>query len=142
MESAITMKPVVTRVLQVNTKAMAELLPPEMQGLNRGIQATAEVEFTPSVEAVVEYLINTYMNAMVYGVLTEAYASEQTARMTAMDNATKNSEEMLYKLTLQNNQARQAKITNDISEIVGGAEVLGQESERAKKRAFEQTEGE
>ncbi len=142
MESAITMKPVVTRVLPVNPKAMAELLPPEMQGLNRGIQATAEVEFTPSVEAVVEYLINTYMNAMVYGVLTEAYASEQTARMTAMDNATKNSEEMLYKLTLQNNQARQAKITNDISEIVGGAEVLGQESERAKKRAFEQTEGE
>jgi len=80
---------------------MAELIPPEMQGLNQGIQATAEIEFTPSVEAVVEYLINTYMNAMVYGVLTEAFASEQTARMTAMDNATKNSEDMLYKLNFE-----------------------------------------
>ena len=82
------------------------------------------------------------MNAMVYGVLTEAYASEQTARMTAMDNATKSSEDMLYKLTLMNNQARQAQITNDISEIVGGAEVLGQESAQEKQRAYEQMEGE
>jgi len=81
------------------------------------------------------------MNAMVYGVLTEAYASEQTARMTAMDNATKSSEDMLYKLTLMNNQARQAQITNDISEIVGGAEVLGQESAQEKQRAYEQMEG-
>jgi F-type H+-transporting ATPase subunit gamma len=82
------------------------------------------------------------MNAMVYGALTEAFASEQTARMTAMDNATKNSEEMLEKLTLQNNQARQAKITNDISEIVGGAEVLSQEDSRGKKSSPATIEGE
>ena len=61
---------------------------------------------------------------MVYGVLAEAFASEQTARMTAMDNATDNAEDMLAKLTLKSNQARQARITNELSEIVGGAEVL------------------
>jgi F-type H+-transporting ATPase subunit gamma len=68
---------------------------------------------------------------MVYGVLAEAYASEQTARMTAMDNATDNAEEMLEKLTLKSNQARQARITNELSEIVGGAEVLA-----AQKRSI------
>ncbi len=137
MESAITMKPIVTRVLPVNPKALAELVPPELRQVNRGIKATSEVEFAPSVGAVVNYLINTYLNGMVYGVLTEAYASEQTARMTAMDNATDNAEEMLDKLTLMNNQARQAKITNELSEIVGGAEVL---AHNASSRKFKRPE--
>jgi F-type H+-transporting ATPase subunit gamma len=61
---------------------------------------------------------------MVYGALTEAFASEQTARMTAMDNATENAEDILEKLRLQSNQLRQAAITAELSEIVGGAEVL------------------
>ena len=61
---------------------------------------------------------------MVYGALAEAYASEQTARMTAMDNATDNANEMLDKLRIKSNQARQGKITNEISEIIGGAESL------------------
>ena len=63
---------------------------------------------------------------MVYGVLTEAYASEQTARMTAMDNATDNATDMQVKLTLKNNQARQGRITHELTEIVGGAEVLAE----------------
>jgi F-type H+-transporting ATPase subunit gamma len=61
---------------------------------------------------------------MVYGALAEGYASEQTARMTAMDNATDNANEMLDKLRLKSNQARQGKITNEISEIIGGSEGL------------------
>lgn len=135
MESALNMAPTVTRILPVNPKAMAELIPADKRAEHQGIKISAEVEFGPSVEDVVEYLINTYLNAMVYGVLTEAYACEQTARMTAMDNATENSEEMIFKLTLQSNQARQAKITNEISEIVGGAEVLGQEAARRKPKS-------
>jgi hypothetical protein len=51
------MKPAVTRVLPVNPKAMAELIPPELRDQHRGIRATAEIDFTPSVDAVVDYLI-------------------------------------------------------------------------------------
>ena len=58
---------------------------------------------------------------MVYGAMVEAYASEQTARMTAMDNATQNADDMLSDLTLKANRARQARITNELIEIVNGA---------------------
>jgi F-type H+-transporting ATPase subunit gamma len=124
IESAINMKPMVTRVLPVNPDALAELIPEEYRFETQGLEDTAEMEYLPSADDVMNYLINTYLNGMVYGVLAEAYASEQTARMTAMDNATDNAEEMLAKLTLKSNQARQARITNELSEIVGGAEVL------------------
>lgn len=127
MESAIKMSPMVTRVLPVNPKGLAELVPENFELPGRGIKANRDMEFVPSLDSVVDYLINTYLNGMVYGVLTEAYASEQTARMTAMDNATDNANEMMHKLTLENNRARQAQITNEISEIVGGAEVLAQQ---------------
>lgn len=123
IESAVSMKPMVTRILPVNPDALEELVPPEYCQ-QRGLIAGASVDYAPSLEDVTNYLINTYLNGMVYGVLTEAYASEQTARMMAMDNATDNATEMQAKLTLKNNQARQSRITNEISEIVGGAEVL------------------
>jgi F-type H+-transporting ATPase subunit gamma len=58
---------------------------------------------------------------MLYGALVEAYASEQTARMTAMDSATNNADDMLEDLTLKSNRARQARITNELIEIVNGA---------------------
>jgi len=59
---------------------------------------------------------------MVYGAMVEAYSSEQTARMTAMDNASKNADEMIKKLELMSNRARQSKITNELTEIINGAE--------------------
>ncbi|MDD2533079.1 MAG: ATP synthase F1 subunit gamma [Eubacteriales bacterium] len=127
MESAINMTPMVTRVLPVNAKALSELVPTGFDLPGRGIQANSDIEYVPSLDHVIDYLINTYMNGMVYGVLTEAYASEQTARMIAMDNATDNASDMMEKLTLESNRARQSKITNEISEIVGGAEVLAQQ---------------
>ena len=135
MESAISMKPIVTRVLPVNPDALEQIIPPEYCQ-QRGLVAGSGIIYSPSADDVVSYLINTYLNGMVYGALTEAYASEQTARMTAMDSATDNAEDMLHKLTLKSNQARQAKITNEISEIVGGAEVLAAQTARLK------TEGE
>jgi F-type H+-transporting ATPase subunit gamma len=88
------------------------------------------------------YLINTYLNGMVYGILTEAYASEQTARMTAMDNATDNATDMLQKLTLLNNQARQARITNELTEIVSGAETLASQSRASAAAAAKIDHGE
>lgn len=125
IESAITMKPMVTRILPVNTEVLSQMIPPEHRG-QRGIAAGAEILYDPSAEEVMEYLTDTYMNGMVYGALTEAFASEQTARMTAMDSATENADEMLEQLRLRSNQARQNQITNELSEIVGGAEVLGE----------------
>lgn len=125
IESAVTMKPVVTRLLPVNPDALNEFVPSRYR-VQRGLIVGASVAYEPSVADVANYLINTYLNGMVYGILAEAYASEQTARMTAMDNATENATEMQEKLTLQNNQARQGRITRELSEIVGGAEVLAQ----------------
>ena len=135
IESAISMKPVVTRILPVNPDVLETIVPQEYRA-HRGLEAGSSVEYAPSSDDVIQYLINTYLNGMVYGALTEAFASEQTARMTAMDNATENADEMLGKLTLKNNQARQARITSELSEIVGGAEVLT--AQTAKKK----TEGE
>ncbi len=125
IESAITMKPMVTRILPVNTDVLAQMIPEEHRG-PRGIDAGAEILYDPSAEEVMEYLTDTYMNGMVYGALTEAFASEQTARMTAMDSATENADEMLEQLRLRGNQVRQNQITNELSEIVGGAEVLSE----------------
>lgn len=86
--------------------------------------AISKMEFEPNADEVFRYLIDTYLHGMVYGALTEAFASEQTARMTAMDSATQNAEEMIHRLSVLSNQARQAKITNELSEIVGGASAL------------------
>ena len=58
---------------------------------------------------------------MVYGALIESYASEQTARFAAMDNATNSADDMMKVLELKFNRARQAKITNELTEIINGA---------------------
>ena len=57
----------------------------------------------------------------MYGAMVEAFACEQTARMQAMDNANRNADEMMKKLTIESNRARQARITNELNEIVNGA---------------------
>src|SRR3954467_8931447 len=72
-------------------------------------------------------LVPMYIEATIARALLESMASELGARMTAMDSATKNASEMISKLTLQYNRARQAAITTELMEIIGGAEALGQE---------------
>ena len=81
-----------------------------------------EYIFEPSVEAVLAGLVPAYLEAGVYHALLEAKASEHAARMTAMANATDNAGEMIDELTLEMNSIRQANITREIAEIVGGAE--------------------
>ncbi len=132
MESAISMKPIVTRVLPVNPDAL-DLIVPDRYRQKRGLINGDLLDYVPSSDDVITYLISTYMNGMVYGALTEAYASEQTARMTAMDNATSNADDMLHKLTLVNNQLRQSRITAELSEIVGGAELLNAQQSKKKE---------
>ncbi len=82
------------------------------------------VSYEPSPEAVLGYLIPKYIASTIYGGLVESSASEQAARRVAMESATDNAEDMIDDLTLSFNQARQAAITQEISEIVGGAEAL------------------
>ncbi|SKC56289.1 ATP synthase F1 subunit gamma [Maledivibacter halophilus] len=82
------------------------------------------VSYEPSPGAVLDYLIPKYIESTMYGTLVESAASEQAARRVAMESATDNAEEMIDSLTLSFNQARQAAITQEITEIVGGAEAL------------------
>jgi F-type H+-transporting ATPase subunit gamma len=83
-----------------------------------------EFIFEPSKEALMERLVPMYVEISILRALYESMASELGARMTAMDAATKNAAEMIERLTLQYNRARQAAITTELMEIIGGAEAL------------------
>ncbi len=98
--------------------------PPEGQENGEGKPGRVEYIFEPSAEAVLAELLPMYVENMVFHGLLESKASEHSARMTAMDNATKNAADMIDRLTLSMNRARQAAITKEISEIVGGAAAL------------------
>ena len=81
---------------------------------------TTEIVFEPGPEAVLGYLIRIYLNIIVYRVLLEAKASEQSARMVAMTGATDNANALIKHLTLEYNKLRQGNITKELLEIVGG----------------------
>lgn len=83
-----------------------------------------QVEYEPSVSEVFNYLVPKYVEIMVYGAIVESATCEHAARRIAMESATENARDMMGELTLYYNRARQAAITNEISEIVGGAEAL------------------
>ena len=76
------------------------------------------------MEAVVQSLVPRHLTVQMWRFLLESNASEQGSRMTAMDNATENAGEMISNLTLEYNKARQSAITNEILEVVSGAEAL------------------
>lgn len=80
--------------------------------------------YEPDKNELVKSLIPRHLNIQVWKYLLESFASEQAARMVAMENATENAEEMIKDLTMEFNKARQASITKEILEIVGGAEAL------------------
>ncbi|PLS18334.1 F0F1 ATP synthase subunit gamma [Bacillus sp. M6-12] len=84
----------------------------------------ASYEFEPSAEEILEVLLPQYAESLIYGALLDGKASEHAARMTAMKNATDNAAELIDSLSLQYNRARQAAITQEITEIVGGAAAL------------------
>src|SRR5215218_6500784 len=82
--------------------------------------------YEPEPEQILERLLPVYVETELYRALLESAASEQGARMTAMRNASKNAAELIDELTLQMNRARQAEITQEILEVVAGADALGQ----------------
>lgn len=101
-----------------------QLLPLEDVGASKQAALSADYVYEPSPEAVLENILPKYAETLIYSAVLESKASEFGARMTAMGNATDNAGEMISNLTLLLNRARQAAITTQITEIVGGAEAL------------------
>ena len=111
--SALSQEPKIVKLLPVtidNTNTEKEV--------KKGKDA---VQYLPSADAVLGYVLPKYVSGSVYGAIAESFASEQAARRTAMESATDNANEMISKLELVYNRARQAAVTQEISEIVGGA---------------------
>jgi F-type H+-transporting ATPase subunit gamma len=86
--------------------------------------AVADYDYEPSEEAILEDLLPASVSTAVFAALLENAASEQGARMSAMDNATRNAGDMIDRLTIEFNRSRQAVITNELIEIISGAEAL------------------
>ena len=87
-------------------------------------EIAAEYIYEPNAQEVLGYLLPQYIVTMIYASLLQSAASELSSRMNAMSNATDNAEELISKLDLHYNKVRQAGITREITEIVGGAEAL------------------
>ena len=102
------------------TPATLRLLPllPSASGEKKG---QCDIVYEPGCEEVFEAIVPEYLGGILYGALCESRAAEQAARRTAMDSATQNAEEMIADLSLKFNQARQAAITQEITEIVAGS---------------------
>ncbi|EFI33595.1 ATP synthase F1, gamma subunit [Desulfonatronospira thiodismutans ASO3-1] len=113
--SMVKQVPTASQVLPVVQAEVAEAEGPQSEYL-----------FEPSVEGLLAEILPRYIKVQVYRGLLDTSCSEHAARMTAMDNATKNCDEMVDQLTLAYNKARQAAITTELMDIVGGAEALKQ----------------
>ncbi len=87
-------------------------------------EATALMNFEPEDEEALNLIIPKYVTSLIYGGMVESVASENAARMQAMDSATSNAEDMISKLSLQYNRARQGSITQELTEIIGGAAAI------------------
>ncbi|AYA38220.1 ATP synthase F1 subunit gamma [Hymenobacter oligotrophus] len=114
-------KNVATQIIR--TEQLLPILPPEAPA-NAATTSNLDYIFEPSKEEIVLTLIPTSLKIQLYKAVLESNASEHGARMTAMDKATENAGELLKALKLTYNRGRQAAITNEILEIVGGAEAL------------------
>lgn len=107
----------------VHVPTMLQLLPVE----HNDVEQTGDdipMNFEPSEEEVLNQLIPKYITSLIYGALVEAVASENGARMQAMDSATSNAEEIISDLSLKYNRARQGAITQELTEIIAGASAI------------------
>jgi len=100
---------------------MEQLLPLSSESLEPATGSTWDYIYEPDAKVVVDELLVRYIESLVYNAVTENQASEQSARMVAMKAASDNAKEVIGELKLIYNKARQAAITKEISEIVGGA---------------------
>ncbi len=105
---------------------LLKLLPVDRQEESAEEQEESNVlmNFEPDEEGALDLLIPKYITSLIYGGLVEAVASENGARMQAMDSATSNAEEIISDLTLKYNRARQGSITQELTEIIAGADAI------------------
>ena len=116
-KNSVTQIPTLMKILPVDPE---QAKPEEEETKN----AKVLMNYEPGEEETLGYIIPLYMNSLIFGAMAEAVASENGARMQAMDSATSNAEEMIETLGLQYNRARQAAITQELTEIVAGASAI------------------
>jgi len=119
MVSSIRLVPRHHQLLPLNEALMQEEF-----AKSGGKRVVLQFEYLPSKEAVFNTLVPLYIKGNIYCSMVEAYVSEQSARMSAMTDASKNADEMLASLKIYYNRVRQAGITQEMTEIVGGAAAL------------------
>ena len=117
-------------VVQIPT--LTKLLPIDAEDISSETEDVSEdpieritlMNYEPEPEEALDAIVPKYINSLIYGGLVESYASENGARMQAMDSATSNAEEMISDLSLKYNRARQASITQELTEIIAGASAI------------------
>ena len=110
----------------VHEPTLIKLLPVEIDAEDaaKSEGATAQMIYEPNEEEALDMIIPKYVTSLFYGALVEAVASENGARMQAMDSATSNAEDIISDLTLKYNRARQGAITQELTEIIAGASAI------------------
>lgn len=110
----------------VHEPTLLKLLPVDVPEETAEDQGTSKaiMNYEPAEEDALELIVPKYINSLIYGAMIEAVASENGARMQAMDSATSNAEDMISKLSLQYNRARQGAITQELTEIIAGANAI------------------
>ena len=108
----------------VHEPRLIKLLPVDSKETESDNNTLTPMNYEPEEEVVLDIIIPKYMNSLIYGALIESVASENGARMQAMDSATSNADEMISSLSLKFNRARQASITQELTEIIAGASAI------------------
>lgn len=110
----------------VHEPKLIKLLPISVEEIMKNVEidTLTLMNFEPEADEALDMIIPKYMNNIIYGAFVEAIASENGARMQAMDSATKNAEDMIDDLSLKYNRARQSSITQELTEIIAGAEAI------------------
>ena len=120
--SAMRMEPEIIKLLPLDRAMLSA-----RRGLSEADQYRDVVRYEPSPEAVLDVLVPGVIRGYIFAALVESFCSEQSSRMSAMDSASESARDMLKTLSLEFNRARQGAITQEITEIVGGAEALNQQ---------------
>jgi F-type H+-transporting ATPase subunit gamma len=122
--SSMVQEPIVMPLLPIETTKIGKGMIKKKDKKDNDESRPKEITFDPSPEAVFNRAVPNYLMSIIECAIVESYTSEQCARRIAMESASDNAEEMIGNLSLLYNRARQEKITNEINEIVGGANAL------------------
>lgn len=110
----------------VQEPKLIKLLPIDVEAIMQDVEidVLTPMNYEPEADEALDMIIPKYMNNIIFGAFVEAVASENGARMQAMDSATKNAEDMIADLSLEYNRARQGAITQELTEIIAGADAI------------------